>query len=101
MTYYHGTSEEGAAGILQRGLLCDRDQGIPQPTDDEFENIDFPYLWDGVWVTDSVDRARDHGSVVLTVDIAGLEVWDEAPDVDYVDVCVVGSIPAARIERMQ
>jgi len=95
---YHGTSEEGARSILRDGLLTEQDRGIPRPTDAEFEDISEPYLWDGVWLATSPERARDFGSVVLVVDARAIpaerfyEVFEE-------DVCIVGSIGADLIER--
>lgn len=88
---YHGTSEAALRTIARKGILSEEDRGLPCPTDEEFEDISEPYVWDGVWLTTSKRRAREFGPVILTIDATGItedriyEVFDE-------DVCIVGSI---------
>lgn len=93
---YHGTSREAWESIKRDGIRTDKDSGIPQPTDEESESIDFPYLWDGVWLTDSVERASEHGSVVIAVNASALRerIYEAAEDdVDgFTDYCIVDTI---------
>lgn len=96
---YHGTSRADADGILAGGLLTEQDRGLGCPTEAEFDRIDEPYLWDGVWCTTDLERAEMFGDVVLIIDARGIaeervfERFDE-------DVCIVGSIGASLIAEL-
>lgn len=103
---YHGTTPKYAENIAKNGLLSLKDQGIPAMSNEELENFDEPYIWDGVYMGDR-NRAEDFGDVILEIDLKD-SPWErslfefamdgEGTEYESVDMILAGSIPPDRIK---
>lgn len=102
---YHGTSPETAKKIESKGLFSLKDQGQPQMSDEEAENFDEPYIWDGLYLG-SQARAEEFGDTILEIDLKGSGIEDSLyefvpEDDEFVDAAIAGSIPPDRIKVLK
>lgn len=102
---YHGTSPDLAPGINEKGILTPESRGQAL-TQEQFDQIDFPFMNDGVYFGD-FQRASEHGGAVYRVDLNDLKgrIFEVATDVGEdgtttYDFVITGDVSPSIIQRV-